>query len=91
MIDLSDILKPVDITVMVIAGNVEVKCRSSLFEKIAEDIKETGAIYGFQVIAREKDSEIFCSTWLISADAPAIAKKIAEYYAAKGNTVSLML
>lgn len=96
MIDLSDVMKPVDIRVdSSTGGYVIVECREALYNSVREELKNTAALYGIPIVFSaelagrhfEKErigTKIQLVAWEVGVDPNVLARKVAEYYQSKG-------
>lgn len=100
MIDLSDIMKPVDIRIDASTGGyVVITCRESLYNEVKEELKVASDLYGIPIVfvaeeaantlkkEREK-TEIQLVAWRVNIEPKVLANRIADYYRQKGMIVA---
>lgn len=100
MIDLSDIMKPVDIRIDASNGGyVVITCRESLYDEVKEELKNTADFYGIPItfvaeevaktLKKEREkTEIQLVAWRVNIEPKVVANRIAEYYRQKGMNVA---
>lgn len=100
MINLTDLMQPVDIRVNSDGnGYIIIECRQALYNQVKEELKNTVGVCGIPIvliseIAAESlgktrtGTQIQLVTHEVNLDQKVLAKRIAEYYQSKGMLVA---